>query len=178
MFGLFKKPAFGLDISDYSIEVLELEKKFGKTQLRAYNRLDLDKGMVEDGKIVNKEQLKEKIKKLLTESLPKKIKTKKVILSVPESKTFFCILDLPASLSDKARGQAAEKEAVQKIPLNPGSYYSDFKIVSKNNDFQKVLYAAAPKETINEYIEITKAAGLEPTALDIRIGQFGQSLRI
>lgn len=167
MLNLFKKPAFGLDISDYSIEVLELEKKLGKIYLGAYGRVELEKGIVEDGKILNKEKLKEKIKELIGNTVPRKLKTNQVIVSLPESKTFFHISKLPANLVGKELYSAIESEALKTIPLAPEDLHFDFQIEKKEKDWQKVLYVGTSKEIIDEYLEVLTDAELRPLVLDI-----------
>ncbi|KPJ71360.1 hypothetical protein AMJ50_02620, partial [Parcubacteria bacterium DG_74_3] len=167
MLNLFKKPAFGLDISDYSIEALELEKKLGKIYLGAYGRVELEKGIVEDGKILNKEKLKEKIKKLIGNTVPRKLKINQVIVSLPESKTFFHISKLPANLVGKELYSAIESEALKTIPLAPEDLYFDFQIAKKEKDWQEVLYVGTLRETVNEYLGVLKDAGLSPLAFDI-----------
>ncbi|MBU2263493.1 pilus assembly protein PilM, partial [Patescibacteria group bacterium] len=63
MFLSFKKqPIAGIDISDYSIEFLLLGKN---KEILEYSRLELEKGIIENGKILNKEALIEKLKKIL-----------------------------------------------------------------------------------------------------------------
>ena len=88
---LFKKIPFGLDISDFSIEVLQLQKRFGKLYLGSYNRTELEEGIIEEGKILKAEKLQEKIKEVLRDAVPKRIDTSQLILSLPESKTFLYI---------------------------------------------------------------------------------------
>jgi len=113
----FRKSAFGLDISDYSIEALELEKKFGKLYLGAYGRIKLEKGIVKDGKILEKEKLKEKIKGLLNNVMPRRIKTKKVILSLPESKTFIHFFSAKENI---------EEQAAKTLPLEPEKAFDEY----------------------------------------------------
>jgi len=57
MFILFRKPALGIDISDYSIEVISLEGSMENPRLLAMGRTVLEPGIFEDGKILNKEKL-------------------------------------------------------------------------------------------------------------------------
>ena len=77
---LRRQPVVGIDISDYSIEVLQLNKR---KEVLSYARTILEEGIVQDGKILNKEKLVEKLKEVLRD-----IKAKKAILSLPESKIF------------------------------------------------------------------------------------------
>lgn len=164
---LFRKPAFGLDISDSSIEALQLERKLGKLYLGGYGRIELEKGLVEDGKIFNKEKLKEKIIELLKNTIPKRFKTDRVILSLPESKTFLHILKLPVNILEKELVNAVESQALKTIPLDPNRIYFDFQVISRTNEFQEILYVATFKEIVSEYLELLKDAGLKPLILDV-----------
>ena len=163
----YKTKAFGLDISDFSIEALELKKRFRKVYLRTYGRIKLEKGIVVDGKILNKEKLKEKIKEVLDNAVPRKLRAKQVILSLPESKTFLHTFEIPSYLKDDALAAAVEDQAKKTIPLDFSKIYSDFKIISKNKDIQEVLYVGTLKETVDEYLDVLKGAGLTPFVLDI-----------
>lgn len=167
MFNFLKKFPLGLDISDYSIEVLELERKFRKLYLGTYGRVKLEEGIVKDGKILHKEKLKEKIKELLAVTVPRPPEANQVILSLPESKTFLCVFKLPVSLSAKELHSTVESEALKTIPLDPESSCFDFQIVSKKKDTQEVLYAGTLREIVDEYLEVLRGVGLEPLVLDI-----------
>jgi Tfp pilus assembly PilM family ATPase len=63
--------AFGLDIGDRSIEIIELEKFF-RFSVSTYGRVELPAGIVEGGRILDPNFLAEKLKKLLKEIKPKK----------------------------------------------------------------------------------------------------------
>ena len=51
MFNFFQKKAFGLDISDYSIEIISLGGSIERPKLLAMGRTILEPGIVENGKI-------------------------------------------------------------------------------------------------------------------------------
>jgi len=76
MFNFFQKSAFALDISDFSIEVLELDRN---KKVKKFSRVLLKKGIIEDGFILNKEKLAREIKELLRKSRIRSIiKEKKI----------------------------------------------------------------------------------------------------
>ena len=145
----FLKNVFGLDISDYSIEVLELKRSFKKTYLSAYGRVILEKGIVENGEILDKKKLEIKIKDVLKNTIPRKIKSKKVIISLPESKTFTHFFGEIENI---------QEEAERNIPWQPEEIYFDIK-----NGF----YAASPKKIVEDYLEVFKESGLDLLVLDI-----------
>ena len=49
--------AMGLDISDASIEALEIKKKFGKIVVKAFGRKKLEKGIIVNSHIQKKEKI-------------------------------------------------------------------------------------------------------------------------
>lgn len=108
----------------------------------AHNRAVLEEGIVQDGKILNKEKLVEKLKEVL-----KDIKAKKAILSLPESKIFIGDFKI--------------------IPWRPEEVYTD-----KINNLQ----IAAPKEIVNQYIEVVKLSGVDPIVIDIESISLGRAL--
>ena len=157
---IFKIPPFGLDISDYSIEVLELKKKLGKVCLKGYGRVILEKGILEEGEILDREKLKEKVKEALEKTIPERIKTDKVIVSLPESKTFIHFFKT-AGKNDFKKQDSRElirKEAEKIFPFDLKNFYYDI---------NKGLFAAAPKKIVNEYLETLRELKLRPVAIDI-----------
>lgn len=160
---MFKKPSFGLDISDYSIEVLQLKKR-GK--ILAFARIIIEQGIVNDGKILNKEKLTEKIKEVITKA---KIRASRVVLSLPESRVFIHIFKLPSITY-------LEEEAKKIIPLESEKIYFDFQVISKTKDKQEILYVATLKEIVDSYQEVLDKAGFEPIVFDIESAALGRAL--
>ena len=68
-----------MDISDYSIEIIALEGTVAKPKLSVLGREILEPGIIEDGKIIEKEKLKISLKNLIANPKFGKIKTKKFI---------------------------------------------------------------------------------------------------
>lgn len=147
------KSSFGLDISDHSIEVLELSSK---NKVKAFARILLEQGIVKDGKILNKEKLAEKIKEVVAKA---KIKSKKVVLALPESKTFIHFFEKPEDIKE---------QAAKLIPWNLEEIYFDI---------QDTLYVAVPKSIVDGYLEVLNKLGLEPIAFEIESLALGRALR-
>jgi type IV pilus assembly protein PilM len=159
--------ALGLDISDFSIEALQLKSTFGKITLEAFNRVFIEKGIIEDGEILSKSRLAEKIEELLEGAQFKKSKTTEVILSLPESRAFLHVFELPVNISVKELPGALESEVAKTIPIDVSKSYSDFRVVSKGIGNQEVLYVAAHKNIVDDYLEVMEKVGLNPVALDM-----------
>jgi len=178
MFNFFKKFPLGLDISDFSIEVLQLKREAGKIVVSAHGRTELEPGIVENGKIVDKKRLKEKLKELLPEKKLNRMKANKVILSLPESRTFLHVFKtFKDNLSDEEAEKIIESHALKTIPLEPDKIYSDYQIVSETDNIQEVLYVAATKEVVNDYIDVLKGVGLEPLVLDAESASLARAFK-
>jgi type IV pilus assembly protein PilM len=169
--------ALGLDISDFSIEALQLKSALGKITLEAFNRVYLEKGTVEDGEIISKSKLVQKIEELLDGGNFKKSKTTEVVLSIPESRAFLHVFDLPANISAKELPGAIESEVAKTMPIDVTKSYSDFRVVSRGLGTQEVLYATASKDIIDDYLEVMEKVGLNPVALDIESASIARTFK-
>ena len=93
---------YGIDISDYSIEALALEKKRASFVVEAYSRFRLSPDIVDDGRVLDRDKLKEVILKLFKNAKPKAFeKSRKVFLSIPESQTFSKVITVPDNIKEK-----------------------------------------------------------------------------
>ena len=93
---LFKQEkinAFGLDISDSSIKVLQLSQEQRKLQIKAFGDMALMPKVIENNLIINEQRLAENI--LRAVGAAGKISTKHVICSIPEVKSFVRIIKVP-----------------------------------------------------------------------------------
>lgn len=168
----FKKTIFGLDISDFSIEVLQLSSK-GK--IKAFGRKTIEEGIVKDGFVINKKKLIEKIKEVIDQA---DIRENRVILSLPESKVFTHLFQLPKNLKERELKNALESEIRKTIPWEIEKIYWDYQIVFPNlrNGCQAVFFAGTLKEIIDDYIEILDEIGLEPVAFEMESMALGRAL--
>jgi len=175
----FRKPPFGVDISDYSIEIISLAGTIKNSKLLAMGRITLEPGIFEDGKILGKEELKKNLKSLIENPKFGKIKHPlcgypKIIFAIPESKSYIHIFELPKNLkktttppppSWKAPREVLElvkSQASQTFPYSLAELYFDFQIYD-----QEILLIAAPKKIVNDYLEVFKDSNLTPVALEI-----------
>jgi len=170
MFNFFQKP-FGLDISDFSIKIISLSGTIENPCLLALARTELPLGIFEDGKIFEKKELTKFLKKLILEPSFCQIKTRKFIFSLPESKSFTHIFNLPEGLKKEEISEFIKSQAVQIFPFNLAEIYLDFQI--RNNE---VLLVAAPKKIVNDYLEIFKKCQIRLLALEVESLSLGRAL--
>ncbi len=161
MLKFFKKPAFGLDISDFSIEVLELTSR---NKVGAFARIKLEEGIIKDGFVPNREKLTEKIRKAINEA---GVKSNQVVVSLPESKVFIHIFRVPKNLKNQELKELISSQAAKAISLESDKIYWDYQVISTSKEEKEVLYIGTLKEIIDTYYVILKELGLEPVVFEL-----------
>lgn len=158
--------AFGLDISDRGLRLIQLEKKAKKIKVQLYNEIKLPPDCITGGEI--------KQPKVFLDSLNKMIKTKighgklsdEVISVLPEEKTFFKILNMPL-VADEEIVPKIKELLPQDIPVDFNDIYMDYQLMEKNDNGLTVLVGVSPKNIIESYVDILAKANLIPTVLEI-----------
>jgi type IV pilus assembly protein PilM len=161
---------FGLDISDLSVKVVKLDLD-GKTQsVASFGSVQMPAGCISDGEIQKKEQVVDAIRKAVAIAGPEKIRTKKVICSLPETKAFLRIITIPKMGDDEIQ-EAVKWEMEANIPLPLDQVYYDWQSVPEfaPSDKNKIslLVVAISKNTVDQILEILELAGLDPVGLEI-----------
>lgn len=176
MFSFNKKLPIGVDISDSSIEVLRLNKN---REIIEYARVLLAEGVVENGKIMDKEKLvlslREVLKKASGEDTTSSSKKVEAIVSLPESKVFVRNFELPLGLDGEDLTREIMDEIGKIAPSGLDSIYWDYVLVSTKKSHH-ILFVAAPKDLVNEYVEVADLAGLEVVVIDVEASSLGRSL--
>lgn len=162
--------AFGLDLSDLSVKVVQMKDDGGKKKVVSFGSADIAQGSIVDGEIEKQEVVVRAIKKAISEAGPNKIRTKKVICSLPETKAFLRIINLPEMKKDEAQ-EAIKWEIEANIPMSVDQVYYDWQILDKNLIGEKgkmsVLVAAFSKKVIDQFLETLELSGLEVVGMEI-----------
>ncbi len=166
----FSPSAFGLDLSDLSVKIVKMEESGEEKNVVSFSSAEIPQGSIVDGEIVKRENVVMAIKKAISTAGPKKIKTKKVICSLPETKAFLRIISLPEMKKEEA-SEAIKWEIEANIPMSVDQVYYDWQILEKNLNGEKgkmnVLVVAFSKKVINEILETLELAGLEVVGMEI-----------
>lgn len=158
----FQKTGLGIDISDYSIEIVSLGGTAVQPRLLAMARKVLDKGIFISGSILDKNELKKNLKKAIGNLKFGRLDTKKAVCAVPESKTYIRILEMPENMNKKDVLEYVKSEIQESFPHSLDDLYFDFNI--ENN---KILLAACPKFIVQDYLEVFQDCDLDLTCLEI-----------
>lgn len=163
----FKKKYFtplAIDVGDSSIEALMLA---GGSTARFSHRVELSDGIIKDGEIVNQEKFIMALKSLV-EEFKKQISSFKnevpAALNLPESKTFIYCFDLGPVANNNEMTKTVSAEAEKNIPWQQQELYFDF-ILKKATNANQVVYVAASKKLVDDYVVAFKSAGLNLTTV-------------
>jgi type IV pilus assembly protein PilM len=163
-----KPKGFGLEIEDGSIKAFQLGKSKKNYSLKSCSFRILKKGIVNEGQVVQAEELAKEIKELLRSARPKPIKTKFVVFSIPETKAFIRTIQIP-KLSRGEASEAVKWETEANIPVSLDKVYLDWQVVDSNEKNNEVLVVAVPKEVVDTYCQAIILSGLVPLAAEVDI---------
>lgn len=166
----FTGTAIGLDLSDLAVRVAQFEREGKKDHLVGFGFSAITPGSVYDGEIIKKEQVFSAIKNAIAKAGPRKLKSNKVICSLPENKAFLRIISIPRMEKVEAK-EAIKWEIEANIPLTLDQVYYDWQILEENISLEKnrmdVLVVAISKKTVDQFLEVLEGAGLEVVGLEI-----------
>lgn len=155
-------PAFGLDLSDTSLKLIWLNKLGAEIKIKAYGSIKLPKNLINRGQILDTDRLAEFINHS-TQKTVGRLKTRRVVVNLPESRSFIKVFDLkPEELIDPE--DSIKKQTEQHFPVAAENLYVRWREL---NNSGRVLVAAAPKKTVDDYLILLKKAALMPVALEV-----------
>ena len=177
MFTIKEHNVIGLDIGDFTLRLVCIEKYGKKFSVVSQGELPLPQGCINDGEIQKPDQLTHAIQQLVSSSNGKKIRTDKVISVLPDTKTFIKLLKIESESIEKLPEHLIQ-EMPRHIPYSMDEIYFDWQM---SGEFQKnakndVLAGAAPIQIVDSYMGVIKSAGLLPIALEIEAAPLARSL--
>lgn len=156
---IFPKKILAIDISDGSIEILQMSYFLGKSKVTFLSRLKLEKGIVEKGRILKRKELILKLREYCNG-----IKNAKVAVALPDTIVFNYIFKFPVGKSVSADEVASEAKRV--LPIDLGESYFDF-VSQDTGEGKEVFFAAALKKDIDEYKSVFKELNFVPEIFDL-----------
>lgn len=169
----------GLDISDRSLKAVQFRHTItNRLKLAGLSQVDLPAGVLVDGELKQPEQFTQALTTLLTKPEVGKFTTTYTIASLPETKTFIKLIDVP-KMSQEELPQAIRWEAEHHIPIPIDETYWDWQSIgkpAKSNARQPILLGVAPRTTVDTLNQVLLDAKLIPTALEIEAVAIARSL--
>jgi type IV pilus assembly protein PilM len=156
----------GLDIGSRTIKAGEIiETKKGLT-LEKFGIVEIQPGIIEDGSIKDPEPVAEAILQLFKTY---NIKENNVAISIGGYSVIVKKINVQ-TMSEEQLQETIHFEAEQYIPFDISDVNLDFQILGENEqnpNQMSVLLVAAKKEMIDDYINLTQLAGLNPCIIDV-----------
>lgn len=166
---------FGLDLGESSVKVFQLEKNGNLDRIRSFNAREIGVGFIENGLIIEPEKLSKIIREMISSAGPKRINTKKVICSIPESKVFLRTISIPIIKEEEA-AEAVKWEIEAGIPLEVDKVYFDWQFLEQKDGKQNVLTVAVSKEVVDNLVSLLESCGLSVYGMEMESISTARSL--
>lgn len=159
---------FGLDFSDKSLKLVLLKKNRKNIGLSVFGEASMPAGVIESGEVKDTDTLSKHIREAMLNAKGGKLRTKYVVCSLPEEKSFVDVLELPL-LKEEEYATAVRFEAENHLPLPLSEVYFDFEKIKNgsNPKQQEFLIVATAKVIIEGYLSALKKAGLQVVAMEL-----------
>lgn len=161
-----KLPAFGLDVSSGSVKLLQLSRHGADLSVQAYASVVSPKGMIINDAIADVKTFNFLLKQSLDKPQFGRLNTRYVVASLPESKSFVRVIQIP-QMSESEAENAVPYEAENFIPMPLDQVYLDWQKIGQAGDKMSVLMIATPKDFVDSYLSVLDKAGLSPVALEV-----------
>jgi len=156
-------PAFGLNISDHSVKVLELIPG-PKMKLGKFGDEQIPDNVVKSGSINKKDILKE-----VLESIKKKYDLSLIRVSLPEEKAYVFKLKVPNTDDEKQIRSSIEFQLEENVPISVEEALFDYVLIpgslTKNN--MEIGVSVLPRKIIASYINLFNDVGMMPLSFEV-----------
>lgn len=160
----------GIDISDRSIKVAQVEGSPGKMVLRSVCWAPLMESYIRRGVIQNVPAVADALRSSFQKcSVGPVSADSPVVASIPETQSFVRVLDLPI-MKDREVSEAVNWAVREHIPFDLERVYIDWQPLPeglRSGGRRQVLVGAVQREVVDPLLEVLDAVGLRVTALEL-----------
>jgi len=154
-------PAVGIDISDYAIKHVFLERRGPHVQLSSYGKLDLPLEVIERGEVTDVATLV----KLLTR-LQDEHHFHYAHVALPEEHAYLFQMELPAGPREETK-QMLEFHLKENVPIGADEAVFDYNVMRVDTDKQYLNVSVYPTAIVAQYISVLEEAGMHPLSIEI-----------
>lgn len=171
------KSFLGIDIGTFSIKMVELSRHGNRKKLDNYAEIQAGALYEKAFRTFEKSTLSvsnaDVVRAIQAAMQEARIKTTRVVFSIPDFSTFFTTFTLPP-MTETEIGPAVQYEARQHIPLPLSEVTLDWQIAEHNQRHAKeapykILLVAVPNEVIRQYQNIALNAKLELVSMEAEV---------
>lgn len=161
-----KEPAFSMQLNGTSLKLIQLVERGKEIHIQAYAHAPLPKDVMNNDAIIDAANLAEFIETTIQAPEFGKVTTRKVAITLPESKSFVRIIQIP-KMAESEVENAILFEAESYVPMPMDQVYYDWRILQTGTENMSVLLVASPKETVDSYLSVLESANLEVVAIEV-----------
>lgn len=168
--------AFGLDIGDLSIKLVQLHSfpmvgRRPRYHLRAARSMHLPHGLITNGILEQPEQIRSHLEKIIIPNRHRDhlVKSPWVVASLPDAQGFIKLIQLEGA-GDNLVEEDILHAAQKHLPFEQDLCYIDWQIMADDDakpDTTHVLIAAIPKTIADMYTYLFESLGLGVVALEL-----------
>ena len=173
LFGNKQIKAFGLDISDTSVKVMQLEATPTGFLPSAFSSVAISDKVIKNNMIINEQKLADHVRAAVAAA--GRINTSYAVCSLPEGKSFVHNLSLPPMADSEIDG-AIPFELEQEIPIPMDQVYLDWQIIKRTTEKLELLVMASPKAYVDALVESLRMAHITPIAMELESQATARSL--
>ena len=161
-----RRPSFGLDVSQSSVKLMMMERKGKNVVVQGIAYAAMPKGAIVGDAVADEKTFSYVIKQSIEKPQYGRINSKYVVASLPESKSFVRVIQVPLMSDNEIEG-AVPFEAENFIPLPLDQVYMDWQKLGVTGDKINILIIASPKEYVENYLRVLDNCGLKTVALEV-----------
>lgn len=160
---------FGLDIGFETLKLVQIEKRKNICSLVGAIEIPIAERILERDSFKDKAKITSLIKEACRKAKPNPIWAKKIVTALPETFVFSKTIQMP-KMSQKEYEEAVPIEAAKHLPIPAEETYIDFQvlIVHPEEAMADILLVASPKKLVDDYVEVSRLAGFELSALETK----------
>ncbi len=170
-----KEPAFAMQLNGTSLKLLQLVERGGTVRVQAFAHAPLPKDVMSNDTINDANALGQLIETTVQAPEFGKVTTSKVAITLPESKSFVRIIEIP-HMAESEVENAILFEAESYVPMPMDQVYFDWRVLQSAKDTMSVLLVASPKETVDSYIAVLESAHLQVVAVEVESQSLSRAL--
>jgi type IV pilus assembly protein PilM len=162
------KKSIGVDISDDTIEVVELVKYGGIIKILNQGRVTIGPGIVEHGRIKDEKSLSESIKRVFKKASLDPIEDKKIFFAIADSNVYEHIFNVESKMVGKNEIEDLISQEVEKfIPVKENDLMVDYRILGKKSGRADIMLTAIERAVILEWDSFFKSLDIEIEDIDV-----------
>lgn len=154
--------AFGLDISDRALRLMQLKRRGTTIQVQTHNEISLPSNYTHQDQTTRNTIIADTLKKLVKTRHGRSI-SEEVVTALPESKTFIKVINIPPNATKI--NEYITEILPQHVPLPLSEIYYDWQYTDASNGC--ALVGACPRKIVDAYVETLNELRLLPAAFEV-----------